>query len=111
VGHIWDLNRECAPDEKEFYITGPGSKLFDKIHKNDFATQLEFQPDVSSIFDEQLMRDTWLMAYRMLIANPLVQSNPGAMYNLTDQTMDAINVRVELPKPEQANVISPMEKI
>ncbi len=41
------------------------------------------------------------------MANPLVMNNPAAFYELTVNTMNAVGCKVNIPKPEQANVRSP----
>lgn len=111
--HMWELNNECSPDEKEFYVVGPGdTPLFDNIHKSDFAVQLQWRPDVQTVFDQQMLRDTVLLKYRMFISNPLVVQNPAVLYDLTTMTDEAVGGQtLSIPKPEQSKTRSPMEEI
>lgn len=109
--HIWELNQDCAPSSKEFYIVGEGgNQMFDQMNKYDFSSKLKFTIEVSSIFDQQLMRDTMLLAYRMYIVNPLVQQHPEILWDLSQKTLKTLNVDVSLPKPDQAKTLSPFEE-
>lgn len=110
--HIWDLNRECAPDDKEFYVLGEdGSPMFDKMSRNDFSDKFKFEIKVESVFDKQMARDTWMLAYRLLLPNPMIQQHPEKIYELTQKTLDSLNLDIDLPKPIQAKTTSPYEKI
>lgn len=109
--HIWELNQECAPPMKEFYIVGEdGQPMFDRMEKYDYSAKLKFTVEVSSIFDQQLTRDTMLLAYRMFLVNPLVQQHPEVLWDLSQKSLTALNVGVELPKPPQAKTLSPFEE-
>lgn len=111
LGHIWELNRECAPEEKEFYIIGEGgTPLFDKMQKYDYSANMKFSVSVKSVFDQQVERDTMLMAYRLFLVNPFVQQHPEVMWDFSQKTLDVLQVDVDLPKPPQAKTLSPFEE-
>lgn len=112
LDNVWELNQECAPSEKEFYVLGDGgAPLFDKMNKYDFSSSLRFGVAISSVFDQQLTRDTMLLAYRLFLVNPFVQQHPETMWELSQKTLDSLEVDVDLPKPPQAKVLSPFETI
>jgi hypothetical protein len=111
LNDIWELSQECAPADKEFYVVGEGgTPAFDKMSRNDFSSQMKFTVEVKSIFDQQLTRDTMLLAYRMYLVNPLVQQHPEMLWELSQKTLDELNIRMALPKPSQANTLSPFEE-
>lgn len=112
LGHMVDLNRDCAPKFKEYAISGIGAyPIFDKVYKDDYNTQLTYKLDIGTIFDEQLERDKWLMAYRMFIQDPNVMQHPAAVYDLTTKTLEAQGIQLNIPKPPQAKVLSAWEKL
>jgi len=109
VGHIWDLNRQCAPELKEFQVagTGNGVPVFDKMTSKDFSVMCNFKLSMATMYDTQMVRDTALLNYRTFITNPLVLNNPATFYEMTARTMKAVGLELTLPKPEQALVKSP----
>lgn len=112
LGHIWDLNRECAPEEKEFYVIGEGgSPLFEKMHKYEYSANMQFGVAVNTVFDQQIVRDTMLLAYRLFLVNPIVQQHPEIVYELSQKTLDTLQIDVDLPKPPQAKTLSAFEVI
>ena len=112
LGHIWDLNRECAPDDKEFYVLGEdGSPLFEKMTRGDFSDKFKFSVEVQSVFDKQMQRDTWLLAYRLFIVNPYFQQYPDKLWEISQKTINSLSLDIDLPKPIQAKTTSPYEKI
>lgn len=109
--HVWELNADCAPPMKEFYVVGEdGTQIFDKMSKYDFSSKLKFSVEVSSIFDQQMIRDTMLLTYRLFITNPVAMQHPEVLYRLSQQTLDSMNVNLKMPKPPQANTLSPFEE-
>lgn len=109
VGHIWELNKQCAPESKEFKVVGMGNgaAIFDKITGRDYEAMVSFKLNMATMYDVQTLRDTALLNYRTFISNPLVMNHPAAFYELTKNTMKAVGLEVNIPKPEQANVKSP----
>jgi hypothetical protein len=111
VKHCWELSRDCAPPTKEFYVTGEGGDpIFDKMDRYDFSANFKFSTEVSSIFDQQLVRDTMLLSYRLFLVNPFVQQHPEVLWSMSQKTLRALNVDVDLPKPPQAKTLSPFEE-
>lgn len=109
--HVWELNRECAPEEKEFYVLSEGgAPLFDKMKKYDYSVNMQFGVKVSSVFDQQTTRDSIMMAYRLFLPNPIVQAHPEVIYDLSQKTLDNLNIDIDLPKPPQAKTLSPYEE-
>lgn len=109
MGHIWELNKQCAPEIKEFKVAGvgDGTPIFDKVTNRDYEAQVSFKMNMATLFDVQMLRDTALLNYDAFMQNPLVMSHPAAMYELTKNTMKALGVELNIPKPEQANAKSP----
>jgi hypothetical protein len=111
VNHCWELNMECAPEEKEYYVVGTdGAPAFDKMARYDFTNPMKFSISVSSVFDQQMIRDTMLLAYRLFLVNPYVQQHPETLWELSQNTLDTLKVDVKLPKPSQAQSLSPYEE-
>ena len=111
INHVWELQRECAPEDKEFYVVGSdGAWIYDKMDKYEYSAGIRFSIQVSSVFDQQLVRDTALLAYRLLLVNPFVQQHPAAMYDLTQQTIDSLGIQLTVPKPDEAKTLSPFEE-
>ncbi len=111
LGHIWELSKECSPEDKEYYTVGnDGAPIFDKMSKYDYSASLKFSPAVQSVFDKQNRRDSLLMAYRLFLVNPIVQAHPASIYDLSQKTLDELEVGVSLPKPPQAKTLSPYEE-
>lgn len=112
LNHIWDLNRECAPEDKEFYILGEeGGPVFEKMSRGDYSDKFKFETEVQSVFDKQTARDTWMLAYRLFISNPFFMQHPEKLWEITQKTADNLNLDVDIPKPIQAKTTSPYEKI
>lgn len=110
LNHVWELNMECAPDEKEFYVVGSdGAPVFNKMNAYDFTKPMKFAVSVSSVFDQQIIRDTALLAYRLFIVNPYVQQHPECLWQLSQETLDRLEVKIKIPKPPQADALSPYE--
>lgn len=109
LGHIWELNKQCAPEIKEFKVVGigAGSPVFDKITSSDYEAQVSFKLNMATLYDVQVLRDTALLNYRTFLANPLVMNNPASFYELTQNTMRAVGLEINIPKPEQAKAKSP----
>src|SRR5260221_14354874 len=95
VGHIWDLNKLCAPKVKEFKVAGVGNgiPIFDKMASTDYDTQVAFKLNMATLSDIQLLRDTAMLNYRTFIKNPIVTANPAVFYQLSQQTMDILGVK------------------
>lgn len=111
LDHIWDLNRECAPEDKEYFVAGTdGAPIFQKMDRYSLNANLKFAVSVNSVFDQQNSRDTMLMAYRLFVVNPIVQQHPEVIWDLSQKTLDELGVNVDLPKPPQANTLTPFEE-
>lgn len=113
LGHIWDLNRICAPESKEFRVLGSptGAPLFSRITREDYTQQLQFKVDMATVADVQLARDTALLAWRTFSQDPAFIQAPAARDSLLRRTFDSLNIPlIGMPKPEQAQVISPEEE-
>ena len=113
VGHIWELNKQCAPEVKEFRVAGIGNgqPVFDKISSKDYEVMVSFKLNMATMFDTQMVRDTALLNYRTFLGNPLVMNNPATFYELTKSTMKAVGCEINIPKPEQALAQSPFVKM
>jgi len=113
LGHIWDLNKLCAPEVKEYKVAGvgDGTPIFNKISRTDYDTQVGFKLHMATLADVQLLRDTAMLNYRTFITNPMITSNPDSFYQLTKQTMDALGVKVKIPAPEQSKALSVFETL
>lgn len=109
MGHIWELNKECAPPTKEFKVAGmgDGSPIFKTISSKDYDTLVSFKLKMATMYDVQMLRDSAMLTYKILIANPLYQQDPAALYQLTMDTQKALGVNIKLIKPDQAKVKSP----
>jgi hypothetical protein len=109
MGHIWDLNKQCAPTIKEFKIAGVGNGLpaFSRISSADYDVQVSFKLNMATMFDVQMARDTALLNYKTFMVNPLVMQHPAALYELTTDTMKKVGCEIPLPKPVQATAKSP----
>lgn len=113
VGHIWDLNKLCAPEIKEFKVAGvgDGTPIFHKMARTDYNTQVAFKLHMATLQDVQMLRDSAMLNYRTFITNPMITANPASFYSLTQQTMDTLGVKVKIPMPDQAKAKSPFEII
>lgn len=109
VEHTWELYKQCSPEIKEFKIVGMGDgvPVFSKITSADYEAQVSFKLQMATMYDVQMLRDTALLNYNTFIQNPLVMNNPGSFYELTTNTMQAVGLKLNIPKPEQAKVRSP----
>ena len=90
---------------------GDGTPIFKKMSRTDYNTQVGFKLNMATLADVQMVRDTAMLNYRTFITNPMVTSNPASFYQLTQNTMDALGVKVKLPQPDQAKVKSIFEII
>jgi len=112
--HIHDLNYEFAPEEKTYRVIGrDGLPVFNKYTREDSKARLNYAFEVETIFDEQLARDTMLLAYRMWRTDPQVMLNRASLYRFTRDAMEAIigDSSPYLPVPEEAKLPSAEEAI
>jgi len=112
--HIHDLNYEFAPAEKTFRILGrDGVPVFAKYTRDDSKARLNYAFEVETIFDEQLARDTMLLAYRMWSVKPQIMMNPAYDYRLCRDAMEAVigDSSAYLPVPTEAKLPSAEEAI
>jgi hypothetical protein len=111
--HAWELNKQCAPETKEFKIVGMGDgvPVFSKISSGDYEANVSFKMSMATMYDVQMLRDTALLNYNTFIQNPLVMQDPAALYNLSCETMNAVGLKLKLIKPEQAKVKSPFVEL
>lgn len=112
--HLHDLNYEFAPAEKTFRILGrDGVPVFAKYTRSDSKARLNYAFEIETIFDEQLARDTMLLAYRMWSVKPQIMLNPAYDYRLTRDSMEAVigDSTAYLPVPEEAKLPSAEEAI
>jgi hypothetical protein len=84
--------------------------LFYKMTRSDFSVQLKFKFNIATIHDQQLLRDTWLMAFKMFREDPLIMSHPAATYELFKNTLRGMGITLDIPKPPQADAVSPSEE-
>lgn len=113
IDHIWDLNRQCAPRMKEYRVVGVGDGIpvFSKITSQDYANKVSFKLEMATMYDVQMLMDKAMLNYRTFIGNPIFMNNPATFYALTKETMDAVGLKIDLPKPPQAKVISPFAEL
>lgn len=112
--HIHDLNYEFCPAEKTFRILGrDGVPVFSKYTREDSKARLNYAFEIETIFDEQLARDTMMLAFRMWRSDPQIMLNRAYLYRLTRDTMDAVigDSTAYLPVPEEAKLPSAEEAI
>lgn len=109
IQHAWELNKQCAPEVKEFKIVGMGDGIpvFTKVTSADYEANVSFKMNMATLYDVQMLRDTALLNYNTFIQNPMVMNNPGVFYQFTQETMQSVGLKLNLPKPEQAKVKSP----
>lgn len=113
LGHMWDLNRICAPESKEFRVLGDTANnvpMFDRVSKEDFDQNLDFSLDLATIFDVQLARDTALLVWRTFSQDPAFLQDPAARDFHLRRTFNSLGVPLKMNQPEQAQVISPEEE-
>lgn len=113
IDHIWDLNRQCAPRMKEYRVVGVGDgvPVFSKVTSQDYANNVSFKLEMATMFDVQMIMDKALLNYKTFISNPIFMNNPAVFYALTKETMDGVGLKIDLPKPPQAKVISPFAEL
>lgn len=112
--HIHDLNQQFTPPEKTFRILGrDGTPVFLKFTRDEANARLNFEFDVQTIYDEQLMRDTWLLAFRLWRQDPQIALSPAYLYRLTQKSMQSVigDTSAFLPVPEEAKLPSAEEAI
>lgn len=112
--HLHDLNYEFAPAEKTFRILGrDGVPVFAKYTREDSKARLNYAFEVETIFDEQLARDTMLLAYRLWSVKPQIMMNPAYDYRLCRDAMEAVigDSTAYLPVPTEAKLPSAEEAI
>lgn len=112
--HIHDLNYEFCPSEKTFRILGrDGIPVFAKYTREDSKARLNYAFEIETIYDEQLARDTWMLAFRMWRSDPQIMMNRAYLYRLTRDAMEAVigDSTAYLPVPEEAKLPSAEEAI
>lgn len=112
--HVHDLNQQFTPPEKTFRVLGrDGVFVFQKFTPTEAKARLNFEFDVQTIYDEQLMRDTWMLAWHTWSVYPPIANSPAYAYRLTQKAMESIigDTTAFLPVPEEAKLPSAEEAI
>lgn len=112
--HVHALNEQFTPPEKTFRILGrDGVYVFQKFTPNEAKAHLNFEFDVQTIYDEQLMRDTWMLTWHTFAVIPQIVSSPAYFYRLTQKAMESVigDTTAFLPVPEEAKLPSAEEAI
>lgn len=112
--HIHELNKEFTPANKTYRVLGrDGVPVFSKFTRDDSDARLNFEFDVQTIYDEQLMRDTWLLAFKLWRNDPQIALSPAYLYRLTQKAMQNVvgDTSAYLPVPEEAKLPSAEESI
>lgn len=112
--HIHELNQQFTPPEKTFRVLGrDGIPVFQKFTATEAKARLNFEYEVQTIFDEQLMRDTWMLAWHTWAVYPPVATAPAYAYRLTQKAMQSVigDTTAFLPVPEEAKLPSAEEAI
>lgn len=112
--NIHDLNQQFTPPEKTFRVVGrDGVPIFQKFTPDEAKARLNFEFEVQTIYDEQLMRDTWMLAWHTWAVYPPVATAPAYAYRLTQKAMQSVigDTSAFLPVPEEAKLPSAEEAI
>lgn len=113
-GDIHELNYEHAPAEKQFRVIGRDSlPVFQKYTREDSKARLNFSFEVQTTFDEQMMRDTMLLAFRLWRQDPQIAMHRAFLYRFTRDSMESVlgDSSAYLPVPEEAKLPSAEEAI
>lgn len=82
---IGQLNSMYLPEEKQYFIMGNEGLPYPSIKRNDFKQRYHIMPtgDPTYAFPDQRKNDA-VSLYQLMMQNPLIISNPKAVYNLTE---------------------------
>lgn len=82
------LDQQYMPPEIQVRVTGLDSSepLFSTISREDVIGKFDVLVNGNSIVDEQAEKQEQLQLYQLGIANPLIASDPMALYELTKDT-------------------------
>ena len=114
LGFVWDLDCEYADQDVFFRATGDDANgLFDTT--NGFGTMTpedrnhSFGFDVkfaTSVWSKEARKQTMMQLYALSIANPIVQTNPLALWTLLNRVWEANgekNFGDVIPKPPETD--------
>lgn len=91
---ILELDEEYMPKEIQVRVTGlDGDKpIFETISRADLGAQLDITVRGNSILDEQAEKQEMMQAYQIGSVNPLIASDPVALYELTRDLFLKLNI-------------------
>lgn len=92
---VLELDEEYMPKEIQVRVTGLGSEqpIFETISRDDLGAQVDIMVRGNSILDEQAEKSEMMQAYQIGIMNPLISSDPIAIYELTRDLFLKLNIK------------------
>ncbi len=111
VNYVWQLEREYGDDEVFFRITGEDAPYdsdrgFGKMTADERDHPYDFQVKfATSFWSREAKKQTMLQIYGLSIQNPLVQTNPRALWVILNRIWESFGehgFRDVIPEPPQA---------
>lgn len=98
AGHIWELDSELSPESVFFRVTEEDANgLFDVSRGGAFMTSKEragrYDFDIkfaTSVWSREAKKDDQLALYQLDIQNPLIATNPAALWKVTNNIHKAM---------------------
>lgn len=116
IEQIIQLYQENMPEEKEYRVVGSDGRFkWIPITKQEMSGKLDLVLSCSSVLNDRAKMTKASMIYDKAITNPLIASDPAALYENTKYYFTTvggrdINLNRQLPKPPQASVRTPEEE-
>jgi hypothetical protein len=91
----FELDKTNMPPEIPLRVTGVDSdqQQFETMSKSDIEGQLDIVINGNSIIDDQAEKQEMMQLYQMGLMNPLIATDPNAMYELTRDTFAKLNAK------------------
>jgi len=108
------LDKYFMPEQKEFRIVGSDGRFkWESIKQQEMDGKLDLVIMGKSIANEQREIQYAVQKYQMAIGNPLIISNPAALYENTKEVFEKLGTKDidrKLPVPPQAKTRTPVEE-
>jgi len=108
------LDRQFMPDEKEYRIVGSDGRFkWESLKRQELAGRLDLIISGRSVANEMQERQMAITKYQFAMGNPLIVSDPAALYENTKEVFERLGTKDidrKVPVPPQAKTRSPVEE-
>lgn len=108
------LDRQFMPDRKEYRVVGSDGRFkWESLKRQEMSGRLDLLISGRSVANEMQERQMAVTKYQFAMSNPLIVSNPSALYENTKEVFERLGTKDidrKVPVPPQAKARTPVEE-